>query len=41
MVVVVLEVDDGELLFFEGVCKVGSGSGPVVSDVYQVFPAAF
>ena len=41
MFVVVLEVDEGELLFFEGVCQVGSGGGPIVNDVCQVFPAAF
>ncbi len=41
MFVVVSEGTQGELLFFEGVCQVGSGGGPVVSDVCQVFPAAF
>ena len=41
MFVVMLEVDEGELLFFEGVCQVGSGGGLIVSDVCQVFLAVF
>ena len=41
MVVAVSVLDEGEVLFFVGVCQFGSGGGPVVSDVCQVFPAAF
>ena len=41
MFVAMSEVNEGVLLFFEGVCQFGSGGGPVVSDVCQVFPAAF
>ena len=41
MVVAVSVLDEGEVLFFVGVCQFGSGGGPVVRDVCQVFPAAF
>ena len=41
MVVAMSELDKGVLLFFVGVCQFGSGGGPVVREVCQVFPAAF